>query len=333
MAHQAEPRAIRGLVPRVPAGRQHHGRRGVLETPAAFEEHVEEHIPPVGDDAPELVLTSDDALDVGDGTLLVPHALAAEGRDDVLGARGFEGVEARVAHGDRRVDELVVVAGEVAMRLVGVRVERGDHLRPAFGQCHAQILLEVQAFDRHQERRRAVDERHILVHEVRPNARLTRVDPVAEHDALRERTLRRTDAPAVLAHLDRAQRLPIQRRRADVLEVAGELADQIGTRCPDRHHHVHVVARGREDRLDLEVVRGGRGEVEGVLDDLAVGSRLHRLSCLGSLYRRGFAIRGPRLAPDVLGRTREEEREENEGARHAANLRQRAEVSKDMWTA
>ena len=239
----------------------------MLEPASGLDQHVQEEVAVVGEEAPHPVLLARDALDVGGRGRTVPHPSFADVDEGVGGAVHREGVGRRVAGDDGRIDQRVEVRRAVAVRMaVGGRGQGGDALAPARGRLDAHVVGARRRVGQREERRRAVQHREVGLHPVRADAHLPAVDPVGHRDPV---GAARLDPPAVLARLGHRERPPPEGGGAHRLDVPGVFADQVGAGCPGRHHQLD---RGpsvhRQHRLDLGVVRGGRREADRVRDGI-----------------------------------------------------------------
>ena len=267
MADRPQPAQVPAAVAGGPAARHQQGRVPVLEPAARLDQHVQEEVPLVGEEAPGPVLLAHDALDVGGRRGTVPDPAFADVDESMGSALHRERVRRRVAGEDRRIDQRVEVRRAIAVRpAVRRRGEGGHALAPARRQLDADVVGARRGVGRGQERRSAVEHREVRLDPVRADAHLPAVDPVGHRDPVGAAGL---DAPAVLARLGDCEGLSRRRGGAHRLDVPGILADQIGAGCPRRHHQLDIrPSVRRHRRFHLGVVGGRCGEADCVRDGI-----------------------------------------------------------------
>ena len=214
-------------------------------------------------------LGGDDLLHVAPHALRVVVALAVYD-DAVRHAFDLELDDAEIADQERRVVEDVEVLGaEGVARARDGGQARGD--LPAGRRLDAQRQGRAQVSFGVHERRRVVPEGVAVVHFVRAHAQLVRVDVVADYQLAR--TIR-LYPPRVLVSLVPRERAPAGVRGLEVLDVAPELAHEVGAGSPDGHAQVNSVRRSRRVAQALNYIEQVRVRLpyrDGVADLRGVG--------------------------------------------------------------
>ncbi len=214
----------------------------------------------------------DDLSEVGLQSLGVVVALSPDG-DLVRLSERLELEDLDRSRLDGRIDEPVVVGrdervraersardGDAASLEPGrdLPVRRRDEREP-----HGEVLVAVRV----DEEVRSVEVGVRVVEVARADGEIVRVDAIGRLDRSRAGS-RQPHAPCVLVDLLPPRGLSVRGGR-EVLNVARELAHQIGAGRPDRHHEVDRLAIAgdvREARGDREQVGRRLGHRDGVAD-------------------------------------------------------------------
>jgi len=123
------------------------------------------------------------------------------------------------------VHQLVVVGGDEFLALPRQSAKR----YPAWGWSDDDPVLEVPKGFRIVEQRRSIEVSMAAIEMAGPDGELVGVDPILEPNRLSGGG----DLEALLVQSLERQGIAVLRKRGHLLEVAGELADQIAPRRPD----------------------------------------------------------------------------------------------------
>ena len=222
-------------------------------------------------------------------------------------------VDRGIADQNRRIHQLVVVGGAIAVAAARQSGQRGHRRPPAARGLDDDLVRALHAAGERHERRRAIDHREVGFHPVGAHAHLARVDPVLHGH--RRRAAGR-DAPAVLVGLLDRERAAALAGRGHALDVPRVLANQVRARRPHRHHQLDLgptVGRAppRSPRSSASAARGSSRCTESLRaqsvrrkEESASGKRPATVRTFlrpyDAFYRIPFALQQMRVKQDAI---------------------------------